>query len=42
VIATRDRAESLQAALDRLRELDTCGITWELVVADNGSLDARG
>lgn len=40
VIATRDRRESLAATLAALAAVRTPrGITWELIVADNGSTD---
>ena len=38
IIATRNRAESLRRLLPRLLELSP-GLSWELIVADNGSTD---
>jgi len=38
IVATRNRAESLRRLLPRLLELSP-GLSWELIVADNGSTD---
>jgi hypothetical protein len=38
VLATRNRARSLEAALARMRALSP-GLDWELIVVDNGSSD---
>lgn len=40
LVATRNRANLLALALDRLARLDTRGIRWQLVVVDNGSTDS--
>lgn len=39
VFATRDRSPQLRRTLDAYRELDTEGISWELIVIDNNSQD---
>lgn len=39
VFATRDRAEQLEQSLAAYQELDTQGLTWELIVVDNNSTD---
>lgn len=40
LIATRSRAELLRDTLESLCGLDTRGLSWELLVVDNGSIDA--
>ncbi len=40
LIATRDRAASLERTLASLAAADTEGLAWELLVVDNGSGDA--
>lgn len=40
LIATRSRAAVLERTLASLCELDARGLSWELVVVDNGSTDA--
>jgi glycosyltransferase involved in cell wall biosynthesis len=39
VIATRDRAASLGHTLESMAAMETQGLTWEIVVIDNGSRD---
>lgn len=39
VIATRDRATSLAHTLESMAAMDTAGVSWEVVVVDNGSRD---
>lgn len=39
IIATCDRARGLETTLDHLRRQETEGISWELIVVDNGSTD---
>jgi glycosyltransferase involved in cell wall biosynthesis len=39
IIATRNRARSLEATLDRLRRQAPEGACWEVIVVDNGSAD---
>ena len=39
VIATRDRADQLGKTLDQLAAMSCEGLTWEIVVVDNGSRD---
>jgi glucosyl-dolichyl phosphate glucuronosyltransferase len=39
LIATRSRARSLERTLGSLARVDTQGLSWELVVVDNGSTD---
>lgn len=40
LLATRNRAALLEATLGHVAGLDTNGISWELIVVDNGSTDA--
>ena len=40
VLATRDRAESLNRTLNALAEQETGSLTWEVIVVDNGSSDS--
>jgi len=39
LIATRNRAKSLQRTLDHLKNQKLQGIGWEVIVVDNGSID---
>jgi len=39
IFATRDRADLLADTLRELEGQNTAGLTWELIVADNGSTD---
>lgn len=39
LIATFNRGRVLARTLTRLRELDTTGLTWQLIIVDNGSTD---
>jgi hypothetical protein len=39
LIATRNRAGLLQKSLHTIAQLDTNGISWEIIVVDNGSND---
>ncbi len=38
-IATRNRASALRTTLASLERLDTAGLSWQVIVADNGSSD---
>lgn len=40
IFATANRAELLAQTLGHLESLDTSGLTWQLIVIDNGSKDA--
>jgi glycosyltransferase involved in cell wall biosynthesis len=40
LLATRNRAQLLKATLSHFARLDTHGISWEVIVVDNGSTDA--
>lgn len=39
LIATRSRARSIEATLESMTALDTAGLSWELVIVENGSQD---
>lgn len=39
LFATRDRCDQLRETLDHYLALNTDGLTWELIVVDNGSTD---
>ena len=40
LVATRDRAVSLERMLSSLAAADTTGLDWEVLIVDNGSRDA--
>lgn len=42
LIATRNRAEMLEATLSRFNQLKVGTLRWEIIIIDNGSTDATG